>query len=96
MIFLFLLENKPFSIKNLESYDHTIKTHSRKSSQTKITNSKLLASPTKNANFSPYRRFQRATSLNMVDKKTKDILNKNIKEVTLSPTKNECSMTPVI
>jgi len=96
MIFLFLLENKPFSIKNLESYDHTIKTHSRKSSQTKITNSKLLASPTKNANFSPYRRFQRATSLNTVDKKTKDILNKNIKEVKISPNKNYCSMTPEI
>ena len=96
MIFLFLLENKPFSIKNLESYDHTIKTHSRKSSQTKITNSKLLASPTKNANFSPYRRFQRATSLNMVDKKTKDISNKNIKEVKISPNKNYCSMTPEI
>ena len=76
MIFLFLLENKPFSIKNLESYDHTIKTHSRKSSQTKITNSKLLASPTKNTNFSPYRRFLHTTILNTVDKQTKDILKK--------------------
>ena len=57
MIFLFLLEKKPFSNKNIQSYKHHSRNNSRKSSQSKGKTKILLASPTKNANFSPYRRF---------------------------------------
>jgi Ca2+-binding EF-hand superfamily protein len=63
MIFLFLLERKPFTNKNIKSYEH----HSRNSSKNSSNSSKgkrkrLLASPTKHANFSPYRRFHNKNS----------------------------------
>ena len=61
MIFLFLLERKPFTNKNIQSYEH----HSRKNSANsgistpKEKRKRLLASPTKHAKVSPYRRFHR-------------------------------------
>ena len=55
MIFLFLLERKPFTNKNIKSYKHHSRDNSRK--KTNASKSRFLASPTKNANFSPYRRF---------------------------------------
>ena len=61
MIFLFLLERKPFTNKNIESYKHHQRNDSKKSDNSSKEKKKrrLLASPTKNANFSPYRRFHR-------------------------------------
>ena len=61
MIFLFLLERKPFTNKNIQSYEHHSRTNSRKSNNSSKGKNKrrLLASPTKTANFSPYRRFHR-------------------------------------
>ena len=92
MIFLFLLEKKPFSNKNIQSYEHHSKNSSRKSSPNRA--KKLLASPTKNANFSPYRRFHRVSSLRNIDKQTKKILNTDIGE---SESKQiDCSMSPVL
>ena len=97
MIFLFLLENKPFSNKYLESYEHHSKNNSRKSSPNKGKNKKLLASPTKSANFSPYRRFHRPSSSINIEKQSTGILNTEIDEKRpLSPTKKDYSMTPVL
>ena len=92
MIFLFLLEKKPFSNKNIQSYEHHSKNSSRKSSPNR--GKKLLASPTKNANFSPYRRFHRVSSLRNIDKQTKSILNTDIGEP--EPKQMDCSMSPVL
>ena len=72
MIFLFLLENKPFSNKNLQSYEYHSRNSSRKNSPTRERSKKLLASPTKSANFSPYRRFHRPSSSLNIDKIQKE------------------------
>ncbi len=68
MIFLFLLERKPFTNKNIQSYEHHSRANSRKSNNSSKGKNKrrLLASPTKTANFSPYRRFHRQScSINL-------------------------------
>ena len=86
MIFLFLLEKKPFSNKNIQSYEHHSNHNSRKGSPTKTRNQKLLASPTKNANVSPYRRFQRYSSINL-EKNSKRLLNIDSPESRILTTK---------
>ena len=73
MIYLFLLENKPFTNKNLEAYENH-ENNSRKDSPSKK-QKKLIASPTKTANFSPYRRFHRPSSSMHINKESKGILN---------------------
>ena len=73
MIYLFLLENKPFTNKNIETYVHH-ESNSRKESPSKQ-QKKLIASPTKSAHFSPYRRFHRPASSMHIDKESKGILN---------------------
>ena len=84
MIYLFLLENKPFSNKNIESYSNQSdknKSNSRKESPGKK-EKRLIASPTKHANFSPYKRFKRQScSINI--EKNKDLL----KLIKMSPEK---------
>ena len=97
MIFLFLLENKPFSNKNLESYEYHSRNNSRKNSPSKK-NKKLLASPTKSANFSPYRRFHRQSSSLNMDNKTKEILKTEIGESTpkIGKVEIDVSMSPVL
>ena len=97
MIFLFLLEKKPFSNKNLESYEYHSRNNSRKASPNKSKNKKLLASPTKNANFSPYRRFHRHSSSINIENHSNTILNSEINNTaTISPSKMDCSMSPVL
>ena len=96
MIFLFLLERKPFTNKNIQSYEHhDSRNNSRKSSKSsKGKRKRLIASPTKTANFSPYRRFNRnSSSINLEKHNTLDLRRKNI-----SPFKNQSnlSMSPVI
>ena len=96
MIFLFLLEKKPFSNKNIQSYEHHSKNNSRKNSPSKGKTNKLLASPTKNANFSPYRRFHRPCSSLNIDGNSSNFVKTEAGE-TLSPkNKNEISMSPVL
>ena len=96
MIFLFLLEKKPFSNKNIQSYEHHSRGNSRKNSPSKGKTNKLLASPTKHANFSPYRRFHRPCSSLNIDGKSSDFIKTEGGE-TLSPkNKNELSMSPIL
>ena len=85
MIYLFLLENKPFSNKNKESYQNHNKSNnnSRKESPSKK-EKRLIASPTKNANFSPYKRFHRQSCSINLNKNAKDIL----KSMHMSPEKD--------
>ena len=85
MIYLFLLENRPFSNRNLESYQNH---HgSRKESPSKK-EKLLIASPTKTANFSPYKRFRRQSCSINLDKNAKDLLKKMKMSPSKSPTKN--------
>ena len=73
MIYLFLLENSPFSNKNLELYQNC---HSPRRESPNRKEKLLIASPTKNANFSPYKRFHRQSCSINSDKNSKDILKK--------------------
>ena len=54
MIYLFLLENKPFKRENINSY---LKPEERNSPTISPSPKKLIASPSKNTQFSPYRKF---------------------------------------
>jgi len=85
MIYLFLLENRPFSNRNLESYQNH---HgSRKESPSKK-EKLLIASPTKTANFSPYKRFRRQSCSINLDKNAKYLLKKMKMSPSKSPTKD--------
>ena len=89
MIYLFLLENRPFSNRNLESYQSIdgSKSPTKKDSPSKK-EKLLIASPTKTANFSPYKRFRRQSCSINLDKNSKDIL-KNMKVLqSKSPSKD--------
>ena len=97
MIYLFLLEKKPFTNKNIESYNHYNNRGSRKESPKK--EKKLLASHTKNANVSPYRRFHRKSSsinienLDLLSKKSKSPDKKSLRKGVNTP-KNIISLKP--
>ena len=58
MIYLFLLENKPFSKENIKPYQTSDK-KGKESPSPKSPKGKLIASPSKNTNFSPYHQFNR-------------------------------------
>ena len=77
MIFLFLLERKPFTNKNIQSYKHHSPHKSRKSSNS---NKRLIASPTKDANFSPYRRFHRQSRSINIEKLKNMKLNNEMED----------------
>ena len=59
MIYLFLLENKPFKRENVESY---LKPEERNSPTISPSPKKMIASPTKNTQFSPYKKFVKRRS----------------------------------
>ena len=65
MIYLFLLENKPFTKENIKSYKSKIKKNEttekdKEKEKEKKVESKLIMSPSKNSSFSPYKAFARA------------------------------------
>ena len=60
MIYLFLLENKPFTKENIKSYQSKTKKKEDFTELEKIEEKKLIMSPSKNSNFSPYKAFARA------------------------------------
>ena len=92
MIFLFLLERKPFTNKNIQSYQHHSRDSSRKSSDSgKAKRKRLLASPTKTANFSPYRRFHRqSASINFPKQNIVNI------HAEMGGTEKDFSMSPIM
>ena len=91
MIFLFLLERKPFTNKNIKSYEHHSRNNSRKSSNSSNGKRKrLLASPTKHANFSPYRRFHRPSEINIQKQNTVNLHAK------MGESQEDFSMSPAL
>ena len=75
MIYLFLLENKPFKRENINSY---LKPEERNSPSLSPSPKKLIASPSKNTQFSPYRKFVKRKSV-ILNKDQTDDLHKMIK-----------------
>ena len=71
MIYIFLLENKPFTKENIKSYEN-IKTKKKDNTNT-ITSSEvdLVVSPSQNSNFSPYKSVLRGKKRRstVIDKK---------------------------
>ena len=62
MIYLFLLENKPFTSANVESYKYKKSSSQNVNNQTgsnKDSPSKLIASPSKVTSFSPYKNVKK-------------------------------------
>ena len=74
MIYLFLLENKPFKKENIESY---MKPEEKKSPKSPKSPKKMIASPSKNTNFSLYKKFAKRRSV-VLGKDTMDNLHKMI------------------
>ena len=73
MIYIFLLENKPFTKENIKSYKSKTKQKTKESeSQSQSSENKLIMSPSKNSNFSPYKAFLRGKA------RRSTVLNKNI------------------
>ena len=70
MIYLFLLENKPFKRENVESY---LKPEERNSPTISPSPKKMIASPTKNTQFSPYRKVVKRKSVILDQKQTDDL-----------------------
>ena len=61
LIYLFLLENKPFTKENIKSYQSkTKKSKENNKENEQMKEVKLIMSPSKNSNFSPYKAFARA------------------------------------
>ena len=57
MIYIFLLENKPFTKENIKSYENK---NTKKDTKKDFSSQKnLIMSPSKNSNFSPYKAFLR-------------------------------------
>jgi Ca2+-binding EF-hand superfamily protein len=57
LIYMFLLENKPFKKENIDSYKNKLKSKNKENKMPE--EQKLIMSPSKNSNFSPYKAFQR-------------------------------------
>ena len=70
MIYLFLLETKPFKKENIDSY---LKPDQKKSPQISPSPKKMIASPTKNTQFSPYKRFAKRRSVVLEPNKFDDL-----------------------
>ena len=88
MIYIFLLENKPFTKENIKSYQNKKKPKKTENeNQSQSSEQNLIMSPSKNSNFSPYRAFMRGKA------RRSTVLNKNIDiskmlQSTNSPLKN--------
>ena len=80
MIYIFLLENKPFTKENIKSYENK-KKDTNSSKQVTSSEINLIMSPSKYSNFSPYKIFMRskARRTTVVNRKVdfSKILNSN-------------------
>jgi hypothetical protein len=82
MIYIFLLENKPFTKENIKSYQKTKK--KKDSNKNVASNTNFIMSPSKNSFFSPYKSFLRGRS------RKSTIFSKNIDfSKILENTKND-------
>ena len=88
MIYLFLLENKPFTKENIKSYQSQVKktNDAPEKEKEKAKEAQLIMSPSKNSNFSPYRAFARARGKRKTTVVQREIdLNKLLKSIFSSP-----------
>ena len=77
MIYLFLLENKPFKKENIDSY---LKPEERKSPTISPSPKKMIASPSKNTQFSPYKRiFKKKRTVIVDNNKVDKMMEKTLK-----------------
>ena len=81
MIYIFLLGNKPFKKENIESY---IKPGESKSPKSPKSPKKMIASPSKNTQFSPYKKFAKRKSVVL----EKDAMDNFHKMIDSSPVKS--------
>ena len=72
MIYMFLLENKPFTKENLKSYKKGAKSKKKENEDNNTSSKNLIMSPSKNSNFSPYKAFLRGKA------RRSTVLNKDI------------------
>jgi hypothetical protein len=72
MIYMFLLENKPFTKENIKSYKKGEKSKKKESEVSNTSNKNLIMSPSKNSNFSPYKAFLRGKA------RRSTVLNKDV------------------
>ena len=72
MIYLFLLENKPFTKENIKSYKKGANPKKTESEVSNTSKKNLIVSPSKNSNFSPYKAFMRGKT------RRSTVLNKDI------------------
>ena len=84
MIYLFLLSNKPFKKENIESY---IKPEDHKHQASSPSPKKMIASPSKNSNFSPYKKFGKRKSV-VLEKNIMDGLHKMMDSSTIKNSPN--------
>ena len=70
IIYLFLLERKPFKKENVDSY---LKPEERQSPVKSPSPKKMIASPTKNTQFSPYRKFIKRKTVILQSNKMDDL-----------------------
>ena len=82
MIYIFLLENKPFTKENIKSYQKKSKTK-KSDKESESSGNNLIMSPSKNSNFSPYKAFLRAKG------RRSTVVNKNVDITKILHTKNE-------
>ena len=59
MIYIFLLENKPFTEENIKPYENKKLGNRNSSKQVTFQETNLIMFPSKNSNFSPYKVFLR-------------------------------------
>ena len=97
MIYLFLLENKPFTKENIKSYQSQVKktNDAPEKEKEKAKETQLIMSPSKNSNFSPYRAFARARGKRKTTVVQREIdLNKLLKSANEQVEGNERKGSP--
>ena len=86
MIYIFLLENKPFTKENIKSYKNKAKSKKNDKNDKETSESSgnnLIMSPSKNSNFSPYKAFLRAKG------RRSTVVNKNVDITKILHTNND-------
>ena len=82
MIYLFLLENKPFTKENIESYEKKVSKNNPTESPKKP---KYIASPSKKSSFSPYNQFPGRVRGRHVTQKIKNVNYEKMLELQKTP-----------
>ena len=91
MIYIFLLENKPFTKENIKSYKNKKSKDSKAKESSNVQTSSevnLIMSPSKNSNFSPYKAFLRGRARRTTVVNKEIDISKILKSTNQSPNNN--------